>query len=293
MLLYLVACASTLDDPTPYVDDPGVLAVRTDPAEVAAGEDVTFTALYADASGELDEAPLDWSFCTARRPLAELGPVAPTCLDAGSGDLLPIGSGLSVTGTVPDDACSLFGPNPPPAEDGETGGRPTDPDVTGGYYQPAVTFDGGVATLAPVRVRCGLANVTQDTYVAWNQSYTSNVAPTVTLDAPASAAPGEEITLTASWPECGEGACDGAETYVVYDSDTRELTTRREAISATWFATGGTFGVARNGRAGDAPETSIDNTWIAPEDPATVWVVLRDERGGVGFASARFEPGSP
>ncbi len=335
ILLFLAACTSPLSDPTSLVDTPRVLAVRADPPEAEAGGTVDFTALYADASGALSDAPLDWSFCTSPRPLAELGPVASSCLDAGSADLADIGTGLTVTATLPDDGCSRFGPSAPPAEEGETsGGRPTDPDVTGGYYQPAVTFlDGELSTLVAARLRCGLANVTQETYVAWNTRYHDNVNPEIaglTLDAgdgpvevPADGAgtppvvkAGAAVELGVGWAECpaegecGDGVCSadedlescpddcttpvgcgGAESYVVWDAVAGELTTRREAISATWFTTGGDLALARAGRSGEESEASVADTWTAPDAAGEVWlgVVLRDERGGVTFGGYRVE----
>ena len=285
VFLVFFGCVTPLADLTPYVDSPRVLAVAATPAEVEAGEAVTLTALYADAGGTLEEAPLDWAFCAAPHPLAELGPVAASCLSPDSDDLLALGAGIRVTGVVPDDACSLFGPNPPPPQGDEPAGRPADPDATGGYYQPALAFDADQPTLAPVRVRCGLANVTQETYVAWNSGYTSNVAPFPTLHTPGTVAAGDTVTLTVSWPGCGIGACEGAETYVVWDPEAKQLTSRREAISATWFTTGGELALARNGRDGADSATEVDNTWTAPDaGAAALWVVLRDERGGVGFS---------
>jgi hypothetical protein len=309
MLLLLFACTEPLDDRTPIVDEPRVLAVAVTPPEAAEGDTVAFEALYADATGALAKAPIDWSFCTATKPLAELGPIAETCVDPASEDLAAIGTGIETSGTLPTNACSLFGPNPPPPEEGQPAGRPQDPDVTGGFYQPAVGFeDELLSTLVPVRVRCGIANVTQETYVAWNQRYHSNQNPdpaAITYE-PVTVAAGETVTLTASWPECpdvsvcGDGVCSadedlvacpddcsephgcgGAETYVLYEDG--ELTTRREAISATWFATAGGFDAARVGRDGDDPATSVDNGWTAPTESGDVWiaVVLRDERGGV------------
>lgn len=309
-MLLLLACATALQDATPYVDSPRVLAAQVEPAEAEEGDPVTLTALYAGSSGQLDAADLDWAYCAAQKPLAELGPVATSCVDAASEDLVPIASGISVAATLPDDACSLFGPNPPPPTDGESGGRPTDPDVTGGFYQPALAFDGDTATLVQARVRCGLANVSQDDYILWNSRYHNNYNPEVGLVVPASVGAGEVVSLTASWPDCpevgvcGDGICSGdedlelcaedcedpvgcggAETYVVFDG---VLGAHREALSAAWFATGGAFGDARNGRASDELDTSVDNTWTAPIEAGTAWigVVLRDERGGVDFAGA-------
>lgn len=286
----LLACAEVLSDPTPYVTDARVVAVQVEPAEAEPDEPIVVRTLYADANGALTEAEVDWAFCLARRPLAEPGPVSSECLDPSSDTLSPIGTGLEVSGVLPSDACSLFGPNPPPAEDGEPAGRPVDADVTGGFYQPVLGFDAGT-TLVSARVRCGLANVTQETYIAWNVAYRSNTNPIAdTFEAPASVAPGEAVTLTVGWPECTtEEPCGGAEDYTLYDPELRELTTRREAISAAWFATAGTFADARNGRDGEDSALDVTNTWTAPETPGEVWlaVVLRDERGGVGWADVR------
>lgn len=309
MLFFLFACTEPLEDRTPIVDEPRVLAVAVTPPEAGEGETVGFEALYADGTGALAKAPVDWSFCTATKPLAELGPIAETCLDPGSEDLAEIGSGIEASGALPANACSLFGPNPPPPEEGQPAGRPQDPDVTGGFYQPAVGFEEEIlSTLVPVRIRCGIANVTQETYVEWNQRYHSNQNPDPAEIEPVTVAAGETVTLTASWPECpevsvcGDGVCSadedlvacpddcsephgcgGAETYVVYEDG--ELTTRREAISATWFATAGSFDAARVGRDGEDRATSVDNGWTAPAESGDAWiaVVLRDERGGVSF----------
>lgn len=326
LLLTLAGCAEVLDDTTPYVEEARVLAVRMEPPEASPGAPVQLTALYADRTGALDEAPLDWAFCLAPKPLAELGPVAPTCLEPGSDDLASIGQGLTAASTVPQDACSLFGPNPPPPREGEPSGRPADPDVTGGYYQPVVAFlDGGDPTLGAVRVRCGIANVAQETYIAWNTGYRDNERPVptgLTLDrggaeqafpadgTPLAVAPGEAVTLTVAWSDCpttgvcGDGVCSpdedttacaedcavprgcaGAETYLLYADGA--LSTRREGVSATWFTTGGAFDAARTGRPGDDPAVTSSNGWTAPEQAGEVWVavVLRDERGGVDFGS--------
>lgn len=324
-MLFFLGCAPILDDLSFLVTEPRVLAVRVEPAEAEPGGAVSLVALYADASGELADAPVDWAFCTALKPLAELGPIAQSCLDRESETLAPIGTGREVTGALPEDGCSRFGPNPPPPVDGELGGRPTDPDVTGGYYQPALGFpEEGDPTLVQARIRCGLALVDQETYVAWNLGYHSNENPQVTglaldgvpVDAVEGAVvtAGANVTLTVSWPtcpdtpECGDGLCSlgedlstcpedcetpvgcaGAEGYVAYDAEEGTLFSRREAVSATWFTTGGSFEAARVGRTGDERETSVDNRWTAPDEAGDAWlaVVLRDERGGVGFQGYR------
>jgi hypothetical protein len=158
-LFALAACVDPLPDDTPYVTEPRVLAVLAEPPEAPPGSEVVWRAVTADA--DTVDVPLDlrWAWCRKGKPLAELGPVAPSCLTEGSEDLSPFGEGEAATSTVPDDACARFGPNPPPPEDGQPAGRPTDPDVTGGFHQPAVIFGPDDPTLAAARVRCGLANV--------------------------------------------------------------------------------------------------------------------------------------
>ncbi len=306
MIALLVACVPLLEDDTPYVGAPRLLAVAADPPEVGEGAGTTLSALYAGADGVVADAVIDWSFCTAPKALAELGAVAPTCLDPDSADLLPIGEGTSLPAVVPADACSLFGPNPPPPQDGQPGGRPADPDVTGGYYQPVLAFT-DVATLAAVRVRCGLANVSQETYIAWNAAYVSNANPVVeAIDAdgvplaleadglPTTVVGGAAVSLTASWATCDAAPCGGAEPYVVYDVPSDALLARREAISATWFTSAGTFDEARNGRDGGDSTNFVTNTLTIPAEGGPIWaaVVLRDERGGVAFQSFRLDSSS-
>lgn len=312
--LCLLACVPVLEDPTSIVDAPRVLAVTLEPPEVAPGDPVRATALYADATGRLTTADVDWGLCTATRPLAELGPIAPACVANDPDAVTPFGEGISVEGETSADACARFGPNPPPATDGAAAGRPADPDPTGGYYQPLLAWGGAFATLAPVRLRCGLPNVTQETYISWNLRYRSNRNPEVSSlrvgdaeagDAPVAVPVGAPVALVATWPDCPSGGvcgdgtcatsedpescpddcdasstCGGAEPYVVLTDG--ELVSRRESISAAWFATGGAFDAPRGGAA-DGEGTDVETAWTAPA-AGVYWlaVVLRDDRGGVG-----------
>jgi hypothetical protein len=288
-LLLLTGCLPEVAADLSLVDEPRILAVKAEPAEVTPGEPVTLTALYADASGQIAEAPLDWAFCTARRPLAELGPVNQLCL-APTGDLFlrDIGEGISVTASIPEDGCRLFGPDPPPAEPDQPSGRVVDPDLGGGYYQPIRILppEGPESlTLLQLRIRCGLAGATQQQSAEYRQRYTPNLAPTLTLsssDQPLDSIElraGDELPLRATWAS--------AETYLVFDPTTLTLITRREAISVAWFATGGSFEAARTGRAPDETETFSANIWTAPDIAGlhTLWVVLRDDRGAATWHS--------
>lgn len=80
--------------------------------------------------------------------------------------------------------------------------------------------------------------------------------------------------------------CPGAERYVNLDLATQAAVYQREGMHVAWYATAGTFDNDRTGRDGTDDTTSSDNGWTAPSatGPAHLWVVLRDDRGGVGWA---------
>lgn len=128
--------------------------------------------------------------------------------------------------------------------------------------------------------------------------------------------PGQRIVLRASWnecpknPECGDGicggpgkdckddcgadaqGCTGAEPYMMLDQQQHELIHRREAIRISWFATDGRFEHERTGRGEDEAEHSFsDNGWTAPTKTGELWlwVVIRDDRGGVGWSAYKLD----
>ena len=235
LLLILSACVPDVDVDASLLGEPRLLAVRAEPAEAGPGESVRFVALYAGPDGAIDDAPIDWALCTARKPLAELGPISQGCLELTHPALVPIGEGIEASGAVPREACRLFGPEPPPAEDGAPAGRPVDPDVTGGYAQPlrlrVPGNDVDSVALFELRLACGLFGATQAEAAEYARRYRRNVAPEITrlelvhedgrvlaLDEPADVALGEVVTLRAGWPSCpesdacGDGLCGIDET---------------------------------------------------------------------------------
>jgi hypothetical protein len=68
---------------------------------------------------------------------------------------------------------------------------------------------------------------------------------------------------------------------------------RREAIKVAWFTSRGRFSEEQTGldesEAGDIHETA--NEWIVPREPgrATVWLVIRDSRGGQSWQTFHFD----
>ena len=93
---------------------------------------------------------------------------------------------------------------------------------------------------------------------------------------------------------CGEeldaaAACGGAEPYLYFDIGSRELVTRTETLSASWFASAGSFRDSRTALELSDEGALADNRWAVPREAGevTLWVVLRDNREGVSWKSAR------
>lgn len=331
-LLSTNACIPEFDEDASLVTEPRILAVRAEPAESEENESVELAALIAVPEGGVSFVPA-WAFCSAPKPLTELGPVAQPCIeDFGSKSpiLSDLGSGAAIDALVPDGACRVFGPIPPDETSGDSSARPVDPDDTGGFYQPVlagISRDDDTPAFGRVRLNCGLTGLAPDEAIKYRLGYRRNENPAVEkLVARVGDArfeleegqsfplePGSEVSFEVSWsdcprePSCGDQVCSpgeeraecpddcseprgctGAETYAVFDREAREVVLQREGISVAWYSDIGGFSVPENGVAASDPEaTEETNTWTAPtsERDSRVWVVVRDERGGVGFRS--------
>lgn len=297
-------CVPDIDDDPSLVSSERVLAVIAEPPEAREGDRVALSALVAGSRGA-SGASVSYSFCLTRKPLSELGPVDPSCL-SGSGELIALGQGSRVEGMVDRGACSLFGPRRPSPEPGQPAGRPVDPDPTGGFYQPVLaSLPEQPAVLGGVRLDCGLPGADRDQVIEYNLRHRPNQNPAVerlelldaagwsALDPEAThpIAAGQRLVLRVSWPSCADdGPCAGAETYVLPVPASRALLERSEEVLASWYASGGGFDAPRTGSV-ELTSPHAENTWNAPlqPGPASVWVVLRDGRGGVGHAHYRFE----
>lgn len=299
--LTLVACAPTLDDPGARVTSRRVLAVRFEPAEAAPGEALRVTALVADPRGGADPV-VRWSWCDARPSLSSLAPASTRCLVDGPWQR-PAGEGTTASTTMPTAACSTFGPDPPDTAQGDDA-RPVDPDATGGYQVPLRVVADAATSLGFARVKCNLAGVTREQSVAWARRYRTNANPvfeaiervegaTVTAIAEGAVVavrPGARVTLRVRWPACsGDAACGGAERYARFDPVTREIVEGREAMRVSWYTSDGDVRDVRTGRDRDDLARESDNVFTAPgaAGDVTLWVVLRDERGGVAWTTLR------
>jgi hypothetical protein len=324
-----VGCVPEVDVDESIVSEPRVLAIQAIPAEAQPNTEVTYRALLVDQNGVRSEGELSWFYCSVPKPLAELGPISPECLGGTTERLHRIGRGLEVKGTLPADACSLFGPNPPPPIDDQPPGRPPDPDQTGGFKLPVMLgMDVGAGQdilLFEQRMACGLSAVTPRVSIEFNQRYHKNENPAahsleVTRSTGANTLLGEadllevsaneSVDLSLGWAacpqsdSCGDGVCgpdeialdcaedcatalgcQGQERYLWFDPQTRELEVRRESLRVAWYGTAGTFENERTGVDEDDTKSRTSNRWTAPESrrELSLWMVLRDARGGVGF----------
>ncbi len=322
----LIGCVPQFVDDVSQVEEFRVLAVRSVPAEVAPGGPVSLSVLWATKAGEtVEESDVTWGLCTKRKELTELGPVAPECLDEfgdeESENIHYLGNGEGVDAMIARDVCRQFGPLAPAAEPGSTvPGRPADPDLTGGFYQPVLVGQ-DEAAVGSIRLLCGPSGLSVAELISFNRGYRPNEHPAfasvtrqsdgssqeIAADETLELSAGEELRLRANWascpeaPECGDGlctagenstdcaadcqtdpvGCTGAETYLLADVETRTTVTRREKLSLAWFTTGGVFETSVTDDLDEQGYT--ENVWTAPDSAATlqIWLVLRDDRGGV------------
>ncbi len=226
-LALLFACRPDLTARQSVVDGPRILAIRSDPAEAEGKDVVSYSALVVDSSGGTPSITVDWALCTARKPLKELEPVNPICTSRVGDFLIPLGQGTTASGKVPSDACRLFGPEVPSPRPGEPFGRPTDPDPTGGYYQPVcailVAADGDQPIIGSSRLSCGVAGASSTDATEFHAHYHVNSNPTIVAltingqpagveDSSATPLPAGTVAhLEVDWPVCPEvDACGDA-----------------------------------------------------------------------------------
>ncbi|CAN5220374.1 hypothetical protein BH09MYX1_BH09MYX1_43540 [soil metagenome] len=318
----VIGCKPDLEGRPSRIDGPRVLVVRAIPAEVEPRDPFTVESLVVDQNGTTTTT-LDYGFCVARKPLSELGSVARACVDGAPGAIVKV----ALPAVMPDDACRNFGPEVPPPRAGEDPGRPVDPDLTGGYYQPLRAFGGGdrvLAEMAQVRISCGVFGASADQSAEFRAHYHANANPevaSVTVDGvavdratPAVVAAGSRVTIRVSWDACpvkdacGDSicgpdetkldcaadcvaapakSCTGAERYAFFDVGARAVVRRRESIVASFYATEGDFDADRSGRAEDDPVNDASSVLSLTNASGLVrgWVVLRDDRGGIGHRS--------
>jgi hypothetical protein len=240
-LVFTVGCQPDFPDRSSAVTDTRILAVRSDPAEAKPGAAVSFKALVVSPNGVMADAKIDWAFCSLQHAISDENDIASSCFVLKSDYLVSLGAAApTAKGKLPANGCRQFGPDLPEALPGQPPGRPTDPDPTGGYYQPVrlILPDGAgfVLGAGTTRLECGLPGATVDALVAFKKSYRANENPTfasvVALGSPPRplteddgktkplvVGRGEVLHLEAAWPACpavgaavcGDMICDASE----------------------------------------------------------------------------------
>lgn len=279
------ACSPELGPPAWAINAPRLLAVRGEPAEASPGEQVTWSALVVGPDGTKDATALSWSLCRAPRPLGQNASVADSCLTGAT--VAPLGDGPTATALLPSDACQLFGSELEPQSPDRPPSRPRDPDFTGGYYQPILVELEGAQSVGLQRLRCNLVGASLEDAQAFRARYVANRHPRIARlrvlqggveRTDLVVAAGSTSQLDVEWTS------EDSELYPVFDVVAQRLVDRREQLRVSWFASGGSLAEARTGQDGLDP-LSTHNDYVAPviSGPVQLWIVLRDERGGVDW----------
>lgn len=278
LLILAVACEPDLGQRESLITRMRVLAVRGDPPEAKKDVVVRYSMLLATPEGAITTNAA-WSYCRAPKFLTENGAVTARCTQE-DGPLQPLGVGPSVEAAIPSDVCAIFGP-----EIASDDLRPRDPDVTGGYYQPVrVALPGTDVAFGLQRVYCGLGNAGNRDVADYTARYKPNENPVLgrfTIDGIETDAvsAGARVRLRQEWPV--------TESFLVYDLAAQRMVERRESMRLSWFTTAGVLDRDRTGRSEEELETFTENDFTAPTatGPVSLFVVLRDARGGVAFAA--------
>ena len=280
LLFSMLACAQPLVDEPWRITAPRVIGVVVEPAEIDPGGSVSLRAVVAAPGGPVDDAQLRWARCDEQRPFSQNEAITLTCLERVS--TAEFGSTAAQV-AIPANACAVFGPDVARAGD-----RPRDPDATGGYYQPVGLELEGQRSFVFVRLRCDPANVSYATAQAFRLAAKPNTNPSFSLTARvngeaidwSSLPSGAEIELGADWSASPE------EAFPYVDPSTFELRTQVERYDVSWFVTEGAVGHARS--------SVGQGRWALPSTrgEATLWAVLRDNRGGSAVVTthARWAP---
>ena len=317
MLVCLAAgCVPDLHVKASRVQQTRVVAVRATPAEATPGQKVTWQAIVVTPLTPPAAMQIDWSMCEAPRNPADSITVTGACFgeddqlaaDGGAPTVREIGGhGATAEGSIPSDACRKIGPEVSAmAAPGASAQRPPDADITGGYQLPLrlklgdptpggdpridISFD-------RQRVRCNLANAPADDARAYTMRYKANQNPELsgvevagnilavndgmTYQVPK----GSKLTLRIGWDPSSR------ETYVLFDPVQRAVVERSETLDVSWYTNGGEFEHDRTTQDGTDPISS--NALVLDPTVAQVikvWVILRDDRGGVGVATLSLLP---
>jgi len=305
----LLGCAPDLDVKASRIVQTRVVAVRATPAEARPGESVSWEALVLSPLPDTSATKIDWAMCSSPRNPSDSITVAMACFAAADptpGSMAVVtaiagAQGASAKASIPSDACRKIGPEVPQTSETGAAQRPPDADITGGYQLPIrlVLTDptGTDVSFDRQRVHCNLASAPAAAAREYAERYVFNVNPSiVALELGGTSAAvdgsarfgvpaGSRVPMRIQWPP------EAKETYVLFDPVARAIAERSENLETAWFTNGGEFERDRTTPDGDSTVTS-NELILDPgvTQPVTVWIVLRDDRGGVGSTRLTIEP---
>ena len=291
LALLLAACDSFT--PASVIESLRVIAIRSDPAEVASGAEATLRSLVID----LDPAAAgrtityEWALCT-KRPTAGYD-VDPACFDADTADFLvplPALPGGTTKLTMPPHTVTDFGP----------------PDSTTGFYVPV-----------RLRVRAGNAVVTAFHRLRWEAGFVPpNQNPTIagisyiktesdgqlpdmgqTVDVqplPDDTMPPMPLQRGGKLRFRASDAPGSSEMYTALVGDPRDMKTATftERVRFFWYSSAGKVSPDVTGE--ERPDTVLDTSKFdtsidARNGLVDLWLVGVDERGGVDWLHRQLE----
>jgi hypothetical protein len=273
-----IQCQAHFERTASHVDVPRVLAIVAEPPEAAPGASVSMTALLAWPDRAPGTPEPEWTLCMRRPEVAAYNSVSDACLPPAGEGLRYAGRATTIDVTVPNEACAVFGSEPPPPQGSDPPSRPIDPDMTGGYYQPIRVSAGEALGFGAIRLSCALLHAPAEIARAFRERYVQNRNPVpLAFEVPSTLRRGARAHVRLSF------APESREHYVTYDLHTGALEDRTETLEAQFFATKGAFSSDVSTGELEAP-----NDFTAPSEPGPVhlWVVLRDDRGGGAYRSA-------
>jgi hypothetical protein len=239
-----------------FVDGLRLLGVQAEPPEAAPGESVKLTAWVVDTHG--GSIDVSWSACL----LPSNGVANPGCTDGSGNGLVTLGSGESITITMPAVDAATLGP----------------PDATEGVYLPIVVHVHGTddALDAIYRLRARVFAVAGCTL---GPPYPPHCAPNQNpvLE---SVEPLEDSPLVAhadsQWSLLPHYSGDSSEEYEVPGSFNPDVF---ERLTTQWFSSAGSFPDTPVGGTG-VQKLVLDRALPPVGGTIDVWVVGHDERGG-------------
>lgn len=299
----LAACEQSF---TPYHELEGfrVLSIRADQPALREGETTTLEALTFLERGDPADVRFAWSWCPLRLPSSEGGHCALTeaqveeLLDAPPGSVsFDLGDEPTATFAYPGAAAAVRAACDSQAAASEA--RPLLVDCEGGLpISIRADITHGEQT---IRAQKQLRLVFEDAAPNQNPSLGEvSFRRLAKKEAFAPWAEGETATLVLGddYELSVDVAADAAESFVPAATDVEpNPAARRESLFLTWFITTGSVRYARTWFIDDS--TALDrlgeNEWSLPKagdepsDTARLFLVLRDERGGVAWTERRVE----